>query len=320
MNLDLRARSAAEDLRDSTARSLDVDAAFAGLVQARHRRAVARSVAVAVVLASTVPTTLAVLRPAAESPPADPGPSPTPSVPDTSPTEFPVRVPPLCLGHWERLNRYGDPRLDGPAVCPGSTPKGHYVSMIVGMNAVRPFTFDLPDEWEVAVVDDWPSSGVDLRSVDGRAGVTVVPYPMPARRRAWVMDLRRWLERDPAVRVLRRPDTSLGGMDARVVDLTPAADAQLTDDCRLTSPCLPVVRAGLAEPVPPATRPTVAVELRPAVTSRLLVARVSDDSTLWPGVWLWDTGPGRRQDEARAVLRSLEMLSARGPMPPDSRP
>jgi hypothetical protein len=320
MNLDLLARSAAADLRESAARSLDIDAALAGLVRARHGRAVVRGVAVAVVLAATVLSTLAVLRPAAEAPPTDPAPSPTPSAPDTSPTEFPVRVPPLCLGQWPRLNRYGDPDLDGPAGCPGSTPAGHYASMIAGMNVARPFTFDLPDDWEVVVVDEWPTSGVDIRSVDRRAGLTVFPYAEPAGQRAWVSDLRHWLERRTDVRVHRRPVADLGGMAVWVIDLTPSAGARLREDCRLAAPCLPVVRAGLAEAVPGAGEPPTAVELRPGVWSRLFAARVPGDSELSPGVWLWDTGPGRRQDEARAVLRSIEMLSARGPMPPDSRP
>ena len=95
MNFDLLARSAAADLRDSAARSLDVDAAFAGLVRADRRRTVARGVAVALALAATVLTTLVVLRPAAEAPPADP--APTPSALATGSADVPRRVPPLSV-------------------------------------------------------------------------------------------------------------------------------------------------------------------------------------------------------------------------------
>ncbi|HET9944133.1 MAG TPA: hypothetical protein VFR56_00665, partial [Actinomycetes bacterium] len=97
MNFDLLARSAAADLRDSAARSLDVDAAFAGLVRADRRRTVARGVAVAVALAATVLTALVVLRPAAEAPPADRGPSPTPSALAPGSPDVPGRVPPLSV-------------------------------------------------------------------------------------------------------------------------------------------------------------------------------------------------------------------------------
>ena len=318
MNLDPFARSAAADLRDSTARSLDVDAALDDLVRTRRRRTT-RGAVVALLLATTVVTTLAAARPSPPAPQPGPHPPPTPSALDTAPTEFPVRVPPLCLGHWPRLTHYGDPQLDGPAECPATTPAGHYASVITGINLARPFTFDLPEGWEVVVVDEWPSSGVDIRSVDGRAGLTVFPYAQPAGQQAWVPDLRRWLENNLDIHVRRRPATDLGGTSVRVLDLTPAAGARLTDDCRLVAPCLPVVRAGLAEAAPPATKPPTAVELRRGVTSQLLLARPGDDD-LSPGVWLWDTGPGRRPAEARAVLRSIEMLSARAPRPAEPAP
>lgn len=322
MNLDLLARSAAADLHDAAARSVDIEAALARLAVTRRRRAAARGAVVALVLAAIALTTVLTLRPAVDAPPADRHPTPTPTQPlvDTRPTEFPVRVPPLCFGQWPRLGRFGDPRLEGPARCPARTPAGDYVSMIVGTNTVRPFTFDLPNEWEVVTVDDFPTSGVDIRSVDGRAGLTVLPYAEPRERNVPMSNLLRWLERQPEVRVRRLRTLDLAGMSVAVLDLTPAAGARLTDGCRLVAPCLPIVRAGLAEAVPPATKPPVAVELRPGVTSRLFVARGSDDSDLSPAVWLWDSGPGPRQDEARAVLRSLDMLAARGPMPPDSRP
>ena len=320
MNLDLFARSAAADLRESAARSLDVDAALAGLVRARHRRAVARSVAVAVVLAVTVLTTLAVLRPVAEAPPVDPAPSPTQSAPDTGPTEFPVRVPPLCTNHWPGITHYGDPQLDGPADCPETTPAGDYASVIAGLNVVRPFTFRLPDGWVVRSVEgDWPFAGVDLEAADGSAGLTVFAYPEPVDRGRRVPPLRQWLEHNPDLGVRQRPDAHLGRyITAWVVDLTVRDSAPLVDACRLVAPCHPTLDAAMERVLPSDTKGRM-VELRPAVTSRLVVGTGADGNVV-PAVWLWDAGPGSRQDEARAVLRSLEVLSAREPDPLRARP
>ena len=322
MNLDLLARSAAAELRDATARSLDVDTALAGLSVMRRRRAATRGVVVTLVLAATVLTTLLVLRPAADAPPADRQPVPTPTQPlvDTRPTEFPVRVPPLCTNHWPGITHYGDPQLEGPAICPETTPAGDYASIIAGLNVVRPFTFRLPDGWVVRSVEgDWPFAGVDLEAADGSAGLTVFAYPEPVDRGRRVPPLRQWLEHNPDLGVRQRPDAHLGRyITAWVVDLTVRDSAPLVDACRLVAPCHPTLDAAMERVFPSATQGRM-VELRPGVTSRLVVGRGADGNVV-PAVWLWDAGPGPRQDEARAVLRSLEVLSAREPDPLRAQP
>jgi hypothetical protein len=317
VNLDLLARSAAADLRDSTARSLDLDDALAALVRARRRRAAARRVAVALALAATVLTTLAVVRPAADAPPADRDhPSPTPSVPITpGPTAPPVVTAPLCdpdVGlDVAAIVRPEAPDVEMRDDCLPTRRAGRYLSAaFTGMSSIVPFTVALPTGWRVRPVGT--VLGVDLWSSRTGAGLTVVSEPATGRRwedRANGADLVTALQRTPSLVVGNRRRVNHGPPLWIQVDVAAAPGAAGRGvECRLHPRCVPVLWSWYGHSDGP-----VVAEVPAHGTARLLVHQ-----GMGIAIWVWDAdhaGTAQPDPEVRQVVDSIDLWSSRPAVP-----
>jgi hypothetical protein len=313
--LDETARSATGRLRDAV--HPDVETMLTSLHHRAARRRRRRAGLVAVAAAALVLVVAAVLLPEGSGSRADfpAGPtdsatgSPAPSASESAPVVL-VRAEPLCELDGQMDSAYGEPLWTGRPTCPASTPAAEYASMVSGLNLMRPFTVRIPDGWEITMIPNGFWHVVEIRARDRSAGLTLVTYPAPmtAKGLESTPQLRRWLRRDPDLLLSGARDGSVGGWSAWRTDIALRSGAAVGLDCRLPPPCLPLLKPALklSNDDPDA----VAAELRPGVTGRLWL---SEEVSVQFGVWLWDAGPGKQQDDARRVLASLRLFHPREP-------
>jgi hypothetical protein len=311
--LDERARDATAGLWDAV--NPDVETMLVALHEQAQRRRQLRAGLVAVAAAALLLAVAVVLPDGSGSRtdlPAGPTHYPTG---EQSPSHSPrvlVRAEPLCELDWQIDSAYGEPLWNGPVTCPASTPAGEYASMVSGLHVVRPFTVRIPDGWVVTTVPHGFWQVVDVRARDRSAGLTLVTYvaPMTAKNLVSRASLTRWLRRNPDLRVAGQREEWVGGQSVWRADVSLRDGAAVGAGCRLLAPCRPLLTTALkfAEEEPAAH----AVELRPGVTGRLFLPETGNAGY---GVWLWDTGPGTRQDQARQVLASLHVYHVRDPKP-----
>jgi hypothetical protein len=319
--LDGMARSATGRLRDAV--HPDVETMLAALHHRAARRRRRRAGLVSVAAAAAVLVAAAVVLPDGSGSRADlpAGPtdsatgSPAPSASESAPVVL-VRAEPLCEFDLQMDSGYGEPVWTGPATCPASTPAGEYASLVSSVSVVRPFTVRIPDGWEFTTIPNGYAHVVEVRARDRSAGLTLVTYPAPmtAKGPEPTPQLQGWLRRNPDLLLSGERNGSVGGRSAWRTDVTLRSGAAVSHDCRLGAPCRPLLKPALtlSNDDPDAA----AVELRPGVTGRLWL---SDQDNVQFGVWLWDTGPGKRQDDARRVLASLRIFHPRAPKWPSQR-
>ncbi len=290
--------------RELHGRAADVDTAIRLVARAqrqargiRRRRRIAAGVLVAGLVAVAVPSLLLDGRPTSVPLPA-------------SPNGRTVLLPPLCWNpSWQ--GRLDPPYQDTSAACPSSTPAGTYGSAFIGFNEVQPFSFTLPDGWEVAPVPGRSpgrlevagSMGWMLRARDSDVGLSLLISPARAdgTRIDDVASWTRLLEARYGVEASPVTDTTFADLAARQVDLRPGKNAELVSGCPVGDECLPLLRDF--------NSPAVLAGLRPATTSRLIVTKPMEPVMGYPLViWVWDLdGDGPSGDDT--VQRVLDSIT-----------
>ena len=163
----------------------------------------------------------------------------------------PVAVAPLCGRPPGRS--LGLAGVDDSLECPKATPGGDYRSAFVSGAAVTPFIVTVPAGWAVSALP-W-GNGVDLRALDGSAGVSFVVDPVPDVTQSFgksgpaqgldpMRELAAWITGRPFVLAQGPPSqTAVASHPGWVVTLEePLRGAAATVDCRTTAPCLPIFR------------------------------------------------------------------------------
>lgn len=223
---------------------------------------------------------------------------------------------PLCAMRTD-FREVGEPVMDGPPDCPGSTPAGDYVSAaFIGHTGLIPYTFTLPDGWRV--VSPGSPFVVDLRT-RGRTAISVVSDPRAVGSRTLTT---------PALRPTT-PERLLRRLASQSADLTVSSDTRSTAEgppwwqevevsarrdagalagCRRGVPCVPVLTSGFG--FPEGTRPAV-VGVRPGSTA-LLLLNTAIGANL--AVWVWDLGDDF-SEQALAVARSIRLWPVRPATP-----
>jgi hypothetical protein len=222
----------------------------------------------------------------------------------------PVRVPPLCEMHTE-FSIPGEPVMDGPPGCPhGSprTPAGDYVSTaFIGNHSLLPYTFTLPDGWQVQPRGDGFVVHLSTRSTPGHpTGITVVSDPRVVGSGAPVSPqaLFRSLSESPELRVRRVPTLRDGPPWWESVDISVRPGARIQATCRtglIGETCVPVLASGYGR------WDETTVGVLPGATARLLLNG-------WVGaniaVWIWDVTDDAAA-QTLAVARSIQLWPPR---------
>jgi hypothetical protein len=221
----------------------------------------------------------------------------------------PVRVPPLCAMRTD-FRLVGEPVMDGPPDCPGSTPAGNYVSAaFIGHTGLIPYTFTLPDGWRV--VSHGFGNVVDLRT-RGRTAISVVSDPRDVGSRTPTTPerlLRRLASRSADLTVSSGTrSTAEGPPWWQEVEVSARRGAEALAGCRRGVPCVPVLTSGFG--FPEGTRPAV-VGVRAGSTALLLLNTVIGANL---AVWVWDLGDDF-SEQALAVARSIRLRPVRPATP-----
>jgi hypothetical protein len=309
VNVEDLARSAAGDLRRSTA-DVAVDEMLRRVVRTpgqRVRLQVAAAAATVVALALTGYVA------------ARPGRSPSPT---TRPSQV-VPLAPLCENPaWQA--KLDPPYADTSRDCPETTPAGKYASALIGYDEAQPFTFALPDGWEVnpvpgrfpARLDVAGSNGWVFRERGTDVGVSLLISPARTDGTP-IGDVASWavllggryeVEASPVT------DTTFAGLAASQVDLRPRPAAGFGGGCPVGPQCLPLLRTQ------DTTGPVLA-GLRPGVTSRLIVTKPGAQVIGYPlVVWVWGLeGDGDGAATGAAVRQLLDTFSFGGIKPFSAR-
>ena len=168
------------------------------------------------------------------------------------------------------------------ARCPDTLPTGENVGLIAGLHLYRMVRLGVREEHWSADTFGSSGSGIELKGPHGD-GVTVFAYP------AWAdpngVDLP---TSDVVDAVASRDDVEVRDSGTwrqtwgTWMDVTPSPSAELTDDCRLSAPCVPML-------VPMLQPYLSGVELRPGVVSRLFIED-GHEAQVRIAVWIHDLG------------------------------
>ena len=182
---------------------------------------------------------------------ATPSTSPGDAVKPIGRAQPPVAVAPLCARPLDRS--LGIAGVDDSLACPKVTPGGDYRSAFVMGAAVTPFIVTVPAGWTVSALPG--GNGLDLRALNGSAGVSFIVDPVPDVTQSFdksspalgidpMRDLAAWITGRPFVLADAPPtQTTIASHPGWVVTLKePLRGASADVDCRIAVPCLPLFR------------------------------------------------------------------------------
>lgn len=213
-------------------------------------------------------------------------------------------VEPLC-GHPAYQVKLPPP-YNGPGTCPRVIPAGRYASAITGVHLVWPFTFSLPDGWEVAEIPG--VNGLDFKGPGSNTGLSIIVYPGGPRGSSFLGSetLAEWVSKRTYVDASPVTRVSFAGGPAWQVDVRPRVGAPQLSICRVGTLCVPLLRPTLGAGGFNFGRPATAVALLEHTTSRLIFFG-ENGLSLSSVLWIWDINGslGTTAGEAERVVTSM---------------